>query len=165
MADIVVDTNVWVMVDKSIGEVDTEQEKDCIGACADWLQQFIQGEDQLAVDSFVTYRVLSEYRRNVKKGGIAESLLNQLTSHLFHRLVQVQIEFDVNGHAILPADIAFADPEDRKFIALAMQFHPYAPIYNATDTDWSEAVNRLAERGLTIYELCPDYIQLKRSEA
>ena len=163
MSDIVVDTNVWVMVDKLIGEVDTEQEKDCIGACADWLRQFIQGEDRLVVDS--TYKVLSEYRRNVKKGGIAENLLNQLTNRLFHRLVQKPIKFDVNGHAILPADIAFADPEDRKFIALAIQFHPYAPIYNATDTDWSEAVNRLAERGLTIYELCPDYIQLKRSDA
>ena len=161
MSDIVVDTNVWVMVDKSIGEVDTEQEKACIGACADWLRQFIEGEDRLVVDSLATYKVLSEYRRNVKKGGIAESLLNQLTNLLFHRLVQMPIEFDGNGHAVLPEWIAFHDPADRKFIALAIQFHPYAPIYNATDTDWSEAVNRLAERGLTIYELCPSYIQSK----
>ena len=159
MADIVVDTNVWVMVDKPIGEVNTEEEKDCIIACADWLQQFIESEDRLVVDSFATYKVISEYRRNVKKGGVAESLLNQLTGRLFYRLVERQIEFDEDGYAILPVPITFDDPDDRKFIALAMTFNPYATIYNATDTDWAKEADRLAQQGFTLYELCPDYIQ------
>ncbi len=159
MADIVVDTNVWVMVDKPISEVNTEAEKDCIIACADWLQGFIESDDRLVVDSLVTYKVISEYRRNVKKGGIAESLLNQLTGRLFYRLVERQIEFDEDGYAILPEGIDFEDPADHKFIALAMTSNPYAPIYNATDTDWAKEAEGLKQQGFTIYELCPAYIQ------
>ncbi len=163
MSDIVVDTNVWVMVDRPIDEVNTAEEKNCIQACANWLQRFIDSEDRLIVDSLTTYKIIAEYRNNVKKGGIAEGLLNQLTGRLFHRLVEIQIEFDDHGHAILPPWIAFHDPTDRKFIALAMQFNPYAPIYNATDTDWTK--EKLAERGFAIYELCPDYIQSKLAGA
>ena len=163
MSDIVVDANVWAMADRPIIAGLSKEEENCIRVCRDWLEQFVRSEDRLIVDW--TYRIISEYRRNISVGGFAEQELNKLEAQSGKRFIGISLEFDEHGHAILPADIAFADPEDRKFIALAIQFHPYAPIYNATDTDWSEAVNRLAERGLTIYELCPDYIQLKRSEA
>ena len=96
-------------------------------------------------------------------GGFAEQELNKLETQSGKRFVGQQIEFDDHGHAILPPQIAFHDPTDRKFIALAMQFDPYAPIYNATDTDWTK--EKLAERGFAIYELCPDYIQSKLAGA
>lgn len=158
MSDIIVDANVWAMADRSIIAGLSKEEENCIKACRDWLERFVKSEDRLIVDW--TYRIISEYRRHISRGGFAEQELNKLEAQSGKRLVGRQIEFDGNGHAILPEGFAFHDPEDRKFIALAMQSNPYAPIYNATDTDWAEA-NWLAERGFMIYELCPPYIQAK----
>ena len=161
MSDIVVDTNVWAMADRLIVEGLPKEEENCIRACRDWLERFVRSEDRLIVDW--TYRIILEYRRNISDGGFAEQELNKLETQSGKRFVGQQIEFDDHGHAILPPQIAFHDPTDRKFIALAMQFNPYAPIYNATDTDWTK--EKLAERGFAIYELCPDYIHSKLAGA
>ena len=69
------------------------------------------------------------------------------------------IEFDRDGHAIVPAEVMIEDESDRKFIAVAIASEPYAPIYNAADTDWAKERDQLVEHGLTIHELCPGYIQ------
>lgn len=162
MTDIVVDTNVWAMVDKSIAEVTTVEELDCIEVCKDWLKSFIESEDRLIVD--LSYQILLEYRQNIKRGGLAEQRLNQLETQPRERLYEVEIEFDNNGKAILPEDIEFHDPSDRKFVAVAIQSDPYAPIYNATDTDWAKEKDKLIAQGFTIHELCDDYIQAKLKE-
>lgn len=159
MTDVVVDTNVWAMVDKTIADVSTIEELDCIEACKNWLKLFTESDDRLAIDWM--YKILAEYRGQIKKGGLAEQLLNRLEAQPRDRLVELEIEFDENGYAILPDDIEFHDRNDRKFIAVAIQFDPYAPIYNATDTDWAKEKPSLIEHGFTIHELCDDYIQSK----
>lgn len=83
MSEVVVDTNVWVMVDEEVTDLKTEEEKECILACQHWLEEFIDSDDRLVVDDFSTYIIISEYRRNVRRGGVAESLLNELTGRLF----------------------------------------------------------------------------------
>ena len=163
MTDIVVDANVWAMADRLIIEGLSKEEENCIKACRDWLERFVKSEDRLIVDG--GYRIILEYRRNIRDGGFAEQELNKLETQWSKRFVGRQIELDDSGHAILPAPIIFDDPADRKFIAVAMSSIPYAPIYNATDTDWAEAMDRLAEQGFTIYELCQDYIQSKLTDA
>ncbi len=165
MADIVVDTNVWVMANR-VTSIDKETPKEvaeCIKACYSWLLKFFEGDDRLVVD--LKHQVLTEYRNNIEDGGIADNLLNQLESQPLKRLAYKQIEFDEDGYAILPVPITFDDPDDRKFVALAMTFNPYATIYNATDTDWAKEVDRLTQQGFTIYELCPDYIQSRWTDA
>ena len=162
MTDVVVDTNVWVMVDKSVGDVNTIEELDCIEACKNWLSMFIESKDRLVVDQ--PYIILKEYRQNIKKGGLAEQRLNELETQPRNRLNEVQIELDKDGYAILPENLTIHDPNDRKFIAVAIQVDPYAPIYNATDTDWAKEKDALIEQGLTIHELCPDYIQATLKE-
>ena len=159
MSEVVVDTNVWVKVDEEVAEMETEEEKQCIIASQSWLEQFISSDDRLVVDSFATYAVMTEYRRNVRRGGVAENLLNELTGRLYGRLVEKKIELDKNGIAILPPPFHLSDPEDRKYVAVAVQCQPFATIYNATDADWAEDRKILTEHGLTIYELCPDYIE------
>ena len=161
MSAVVVDTNVWVLADRitSISADTPDVEADCIEACYRWVQEFAQSDDILVVDSL--YRIFKEYRDNVKAGGLAEQELNRLESVSLRRLVYIDVEFDINGHAILPSPISFEDEEDRKFIAVAIGVEPYAPIHNAEDTDWEKERQQLESQGLTIHELCPDYIALK----
>ena len=158
MTDFVVDTNIWAMASKSAAEM-TNDELKCSEICIEWLKIFVSSDDRLIVD--LTYRILTEYRANITKGSLAEQYLNQLQSRPLDRFVYMQVEFDDNDYAILPEHITFDDEDDRKFIAVAIQFDPYAPIYNATDTDWAEEKESLINQGFTIHELCEDYIQVK----
>lgn len=164
MSEVVVDTNVWVMVDKEVTELNTEEVRNCILACQRWLEKFIDGDDALVVDEFASYIILSEYRRNVRPGGVAENLLNELTGRLFHRLIQKAVQLDRNGYAILPAPFSLKHEKDRVFVAVAIQCDPFANIYFATDTDWAQDRANLEEQGLTIMALCPDYIRKRLRE-
>ena len=111
----------------------------------------------VVVDS--SSKVIDEYMTYILPGRFPESKLNQLFSELWGRMVYVDIGFDDNGEVILPLGVEFHDPADRKFVALAMSLVPYAPIYNATGTDWAKDKIQLSEQGIVIHELCPEYIQ------
>lgn len=161
MSEAVVDTNVWVYADRitADGAGIPAIEGDCIESCYLWLTEFVDGSDQLVVD--YSNRIIGEYRQNIVAGGVAEQLLNQLEIIALERIIYVDIDFDRNHHAELP--FALGDPSDRKFVAAAIAREPFAPIYNATDTDWSKEREALSRYGLTINELCPDYIQQRLS--
>ena len=164
MSELVVDTNVWVMVDGDVTGMITADERECILACQSWLESFIRSHDRLAVDSFATHRILSEYRRNVRPGGIAESLLNELTGRLFHRLAEKEVQLDADGFAILPAPFHLTHAKDRIFVAVAIQCSPFATIFYATDTDWAADQAELQSLGLQIVGLCPSYIERRLRE-
>lgn len=155
MAVEVVDTNVWVNIDKL--PPDSEAERKCVLACIQWGKAFNHGtnDDQLAVD--ITWEIMKEYRRNIKPGRLAERYLNTILSQATTRLKLVEIRFDQNGDAILPDGVTM-DRSDRKFAAVSLAFQPPAPIVNATDTDWSESKAKLNEKGIHIHELCSEYI-------
>ena len=154
----VVDTNVWVNIDKLPPE--SEAERTCILACILWGSAFSSetDDDKIAVDD--AWAILKEYRRNIKPGGLAERYLNDVLSQPITRLELVHIEFDENGHAILEQNI-IDDPADRKLVTVALKFQPLAPIINAIDTDWMQAKDRLAVSGIAIQELCLGYLQKK----
>lgn len=164
MSEVVIDTNVWVLADRITS--DTEgvpgDEASCIETCYQWLATFGDSDDQLVVD--YSYRILREYRDNIRLGGVSESLLNELESRVLERLIFVDVEFDSNNHANLPFPISFDDPSDRKFIAAAISREPYAPIFNASETDWSKEKDRLSQNGITVNELCPQYISERLRE-
>jgi len=163
LSEVVVDTNVWVLVDEFVADMETDAEKSCILACQDWLEQFSASDDSLVIDSYQTYLILSEYRRNVRPGGVAERLLNDLSSRLFYRLVMRPIQLDRDGNALLPPPFSVTHGKDRKFVAVAIQCDPYATIYYATDIGWARDKEQLETNGLTIHELCPDYIHQRMS--
>ena len=164
MSEVVVDTNVWVMIDEEVRDLESNEQRLCIAACQDWLEAFIDGDDRLVVDSFATHSILTEYRNNVRSGGVSENLLNELAGRLFHRLELKNINLDEDGFAILPAPFHLRHGKDRKFVAVAVQCDPIATIYNATDSDWKSDRAQLAEHGLTIHELCPDFIEDRLQE-
>ena len=157
MSDIVIDANVWAMADRMITEGLPIEEEDCIKACRDWLEQFVDGDDRLVVDW--GYAIISECRRNISEDGFAVQFLNRLESESRIRFTGVVVDFDRDRHAILPEDLTIGDPADRKYVAAAMQCDPFATIFNATDTDWSNEREMLAEFGIPVVELCDDYIE------
>ncbi len=163
MTNYVVDTNVWVTMDKPIAEVQTLEEIDCIAACSKWIGDFVTSTDRLVLDD--QHKILREYRNNIKQQGRAYQLLSRLeTQPREEHLIELPIEFDEDGYAILPDSITFHDPSDRKFIAVALQFTPPAPIVNATDTDWAVEKASLSSTGITVQELCPGYIEVVLKE-
>jgi len=157
VSDIVIDANVWAMADRPIMKGLPIEEENCIKACRDWLEQFVNGDDRLVVDW--QYAIISEYRRNISSNGLAEQLLNRLESVSLSRFTGVNLDLDRDNHAILPQGLTLDDPADRKYVAAAINCDPHASIYNATDTDWLKEREQLSRYGLTIHELCPDYIE------
>lgn len=163
MNNIVVDTNVWTAAGKAIVDVETSEEADCIESCTDWIQRFLESDSKVLVDA--EGKVIDEYQRYIGQGRFPESKLSQLWSELWGRLEIKVIPFDDSGYAVLPQSIRFHDREDRKFVALALTTEPYAPIYNSMDTDWEKEKDQLTGFGLTVIELCPEYIEAKLSRA
>ncbi len=161
MTDFVLDANVWVMADRRITHELPREERDCIKACRDWLETFVQGKDRLVVDW--DYEIISEYRRNISQSGFAELHLNRIESESISRFVRVNLDRDSNMHAVLPNGLTLDDPSDRKYVAAAVQLMPFAPIYNAADTDWAKERAQLEDYGLTIHELCPELISAYQS--
>ena len=160
MLRVVVDTNVWATAGKSIADVYTIEEADCIEHCTDWIMELLDGPRKVIVDT--DGKVIDEYTFYILHGRFPESELHRLYSELWGRLEQVEIEFDEAGYAVLPEALKFHDPADRKFVALALAVDPYAPIYNATDTDWTKEREQLEAAGIFVEELCPDYISAAR---
>ena len=159
MSYLVVDANVWIVADRLITQGLPIEEENCIKTCREWLEQFAGSEDRLLVD--LGYRIILEYRNNIRSRGLAEQILNRLESESVTRLVGAQIDFDRDGYATLPMELESVDRSDRKFVAVALQHIPFAPIYVATDRGWTQGKDILTEYGLTIHLLCPDYIQIR----
>lgn len=156
VADYVVDSNVWAWVDKPISQL-SKVELQCLQACLEWLKEFVPSADKLVVD--LTYKILQEYRNQIKKGGLAEQWLNKVETQPRNRkLVELQIEFDDDGYAVVPESLAMNDKADRKFIAVALKDNPIPPIVNASDTDWYKDQDMLKKGGIQVIELCLDYI-------
>jgi hypothetical protein len=156
----VVDTNVWVMMDRALGPNTTQAAAECIATCQMWGHQFSRADDtyKLAVD--LQYTILREYQKNIRRGGLAERYLNKLRTQPITRLELVDIELDSHGHAILP--ITIPDPNDRKFVAVALQYTPHAPIVNAADSDWGAVSSVLSTMDVTVIELRQPLLDEKR---
>src|SRR5260370_7210767 len=92
MSDYVVDTNVWVMVDKSIADAKTTAELDCIEECLDWLKKFAEGRDRLVVDD--NHEILSEYYKNMRPDRDGLDRLNRFNDQPYDRMVFVHIHYD-----------------------------------------------------------------------
>ncbi len=160
MTEYVIDENVWVTAEKSIGELQTAAEIACQECCLNWLTDFMENADGLVVDW--DYVILGKYRE--KAGRLVKSWLDQIERKPRElRLIELSIEWDEHHYAKVPDVLANTDPDDRKFIAVALACDSCDPkpphIINATDTDWEKAKPQLVAAGLIIQELCPAYIK------
>jgi len=56
------------------------------------------------------------------------------------------------------------DKSDRKFVAVSNAHHEKPPILQATDSKWWGWKEALEEVGITVYFLCPEYVETKHAE-
>jgi hypothetical protein len=152
----IIDTNVWVMAEKFIGDVTTQTELDCIQACKKWLKGFTESTAIILLDD--QYKVLTEYRRYVREGTLSSVYLSRLEAQPRERLLEITIQFDEDGYAVVPDILLKFDNEDKKWVALALAYTPTPPIFNAVDTDWVQWQDTLRELGITVHELCKERI-------
>lgn len=158
MQPLVVDANVWIMASffNDFERLTTLAALECAERCMDWLDQFVNhSTDQLVVDH--DYRMLSQYRNNLREGSTSTRLLNQMMqTDNGQRIVYVSVAFDDNDYPIVPRGVIESgfDNDDYIFVAVVLAHGEYPPIINAADSDWQQAHAILTKYGIHVHELC-----------
>ena len=158
---VVVDTNVAVVANGHSPQASAN----CVAICINRLERIIRGEEKLALDD--KWIILGEYLRNLRSSGepgAGDNFLRWVLANKNQRcdLVPITpIDSSENEFEEFPDDPALADfdPDDRKFIAVAIA-HPEKPlILQAVDSQWWDFRNALRENGIIVEFICEDDIQ------
>ena len=163
---VIVDTNVAVVANGGSGQASGECEETCINR----LVEITTGEVKLALDD--QRRIIEEYRGNLSpdgQPGVGDAFLKWVemnwTNPRWCDLVPItsadDLENEFEGFPIDPALVDF-DPDDRKFIAVALAHPEQPPILQAVDSQWWDFRNALSRNGVTVEFICEDDIQLLR---
>lgn len=161
---IVVDTNVPLVAN---GQADQASE-DCVEACIDRLMQITEGDVKLVLDD--QRRIIEEYRNKLNPGsfpGVGDAFLKWVEINWANLqrcdLVSITpIEGSEEDFREFPTDAALDgfDPDDRKFIAVALAHSEKPPILQAVDSEWWNFREALRQNGVTIDFICEDDIRL-----
>lgn len=159
MADVVFDTNVPVVANGLAGHASMA----CVEACIDRLLQS-RAQDVILVDAggliFEEYQRYMAHRGQPGTGDAFFKWLwdNQANEGHCRRVEITSIHPDPRGFAEFPDDprLAAFDQSDRKFVAVSRAAASAPPIVNASDTDWWNARDVLAEHGVSIEFVCPE---------
>ena len=159
---VVIDTNVLVVANGGHAAASLA----CVGACIDAL---LQARDAgVVIDD--AQLILSEYRGYCSfKGqpGVGDAffkwLWNQQGNALKCRTVPIK-PHKARGFAEFPDDARLAkfDREDRKFVAVSVAAGDNPPVLNASDTDWWDVRQALAEHHVSVDFLCPELMRPRR---
>jgi hypothetical protein len=159
MADVVFDTNVPVVANGLADQASVA----CVEACIDKLLQS-RTQDVFLVDGggliFEEYQRYLAHRGQPGPGDAFFKWLwdNQANAAHCRRIPITSIDPDPRGFLEFPDDprLATFDPSDRKFVAVSLAAGSAPRIVNASDTDWWNARNVLAEYGVNIEFICPE---------
>lgn len=159
MADVVFDTNVPVVANGLAGQAS----KACVEACIDRLLQS-RAEDVVLVDAggliFEEYQRYLAHRGQPGTGDAFFKWLwdNQANEAHCRRVPITSIHPDPRGFLEFPDDprLATFDASDRMFVAVLVAAGSQPAIVNASDTDWWNARDVLAEHGVSIEFVCPE---------
>lgn len=158
----VVDTNVPVVANGRSEQASPE----CIRACAVRLRELTHS-DKLILDD--GWRILKEYKRRLISEGqpgpgdafLKWVLTNYRNPDRCELVTLTPKDSSETGFEEFPSDpeLKNFDPDDRKFIAVAVA-HPNRPrILQATDAEWWEMRDALKKAGVTIDFICEEDIK------
>ena len=162
-AEVVVDTNVPLVANGKAEQADLA----CEVACVRELIQ-IRSERRILLDD--KQLIIEEYRRNLNHSGqpgVGDAFFKWLHENQAKpqhcRIVPVTC-YAHRGFAEFPDDPCLEkfDKADRKFVAVAMASGTNPQLLNATDRDWWDHRQALAENGVNVVFLCPDLMEKKR---
>lgn len=143
----VVDTNVAVVAN---GGDWLDKAPACVSACLRIIQGIMESEC-VAVDD--AWLIIGEYRKNLNDSGepgFGDKFLKWILTNLrSERCCFVRMR-DFPNH---PSLVKF-DPNDRKFVQVALGHNELPPILQATDSKWRGFETALREHAVTIRFLC-----------
>jgi hypothetical protein len=164
---VVVDTNVAVVANA----LSEQASEDCVETCAERLEEIMRGEVKLVLDD--NWQILGEYAQNLHSTGtdvgdrflqwVLRNWRNPQRCDLIHITPVDGLE---NAFEEFPDDPALNDfdPNDRKFIAVAV-FHPERPpILQAVDSQWWDFRDAFRRNGVTVDFICEEDIQRLRED-
>ena len=157
---VVVDTNVVVVANGRSEQASA----DCVEICGERLEEIMHGEVKLVLDN--RWIILGEYMQNLRSSGVdvGDRFLGWILVNKDERCDLVSIT-PVNGSENefeeFPDDLALDnfDPDDRKFIAVAVAHPEKPPILQAVDSQWWDFRNAFRRNGIIVEFICEEDIQ------
>lgn len=156
---VVIDTNVLVVANDRNCQ---QASPDCIQACVTRLRQ-IQQQSIIALDD--KWLILKQYLANVHSSGqpgAGDAFLKWVLTNRANPQRCEFIEITPTGQGDFTEfpqdpDLAWFDPADRVFVAVALTHPAKPPIINAVDSDWANFYPHLQKNGVTVEFLCPEF--------
>ena len=160
---VIVDTNVALVA----SERSEHASKNCVATCAERLGQINRGEVKLVLDD--QRRIIDEYRGQLNpdgQPGIGDAFLKWVEMNWANPercdLVSITpVDGSENAFEEFPDDPALNDfdPDDRKFIAVAVAHPEKPPILQAVDSQWWDFRDAFRRNGIIVEFICEDDIQ------
>ena len=160
---VIVDTNVVVVANGRSEQASA----DCVETCAERLEEIMRGEVRLVLDN--RWIILREYMRNLQSNGIdvGDRFLGWILVNRDKRCDLVSITpvaGSENEFEEFPDDPALNDfdPDNRKFIAVALAHSEKPPILQAVDSQWWDFRDAFRRNGIVVEFICEADIQRLR---
>lgn len=161
-----VDTNIPKIANLAAqSDRDNDIPADCVLACIEAIDHIIATRG-LILDA--GDEIFDEYRHQLSmKGqpGVGDKFIKWVHDNRWNLPQSQRIPITRNGESYdeFPTsdELRDFDISDRKFIAVANATVQKWPILQATDSKWWGWREALAEAGITVCFLCPDYVKTK----
>ena len=165
---VVVDTNVAKVANGR--EESPQASPNCVNTCITKLEGIIRGEEKLVLDN--GWIILGEYLRNLRSSGepgAGDRLLRWILANKdrLYDLVSIRsVDGSENEFEEFPDDSALDnfDPDDWKFIAVAVAHSEKPPILQAVDSQWWDFRDAFRRNGIIVEFICEDDIQRLRED-
>jgi len=164
-----VDTNVPKIANLALDPDSTPDDlTDCVVSCIEAIEHVVK-KGGLVMDS--GDEIFDEYRHELSmKGqpGVGDKFMKWVHDNRwgFPEVDRVTITKIGDSYDEFPVhnDLIDFDISDRKFIAVSNAHPDKPPILQAVDCKWWGWKDALAEVGITVNFLCPDYVKSKYAE-
>lgn len=163
----IVDTNVPLVANLAKDPLNISDDLvDCVDECIEAIEHVTSGQGRLVIDD--GNEIFDEYRKKLSlsgQSGVGDRFMKWVHDHqyLFADQDRVSITKTGGSYAEFPEhdDLHAFDRSDRKFVAVANAHPDKPPILEATDSKWWGWSTALANVGITVIFLCPDYAKEK----
>ncbi len=161
-----VDTNVPKTANLALAPATIPRElTGCVLACVEAVEHIMK-KGGLVMDA--GYEIFDEYRQQLSlKGqpGMGDQFMKWVHDNRWKFPEADRVAITKNGESYheFPdhEGLARFDNSDRKFIAVSNAHPGKPPVLQATDSKWWGWKGALAEVGITVHFLCPDYARAK----